>query len=241
MVVGALLLLVTALPAWKEAELDVLFVVPAGSALALLATVLLERSKTRHYGPVMSLVSALAAGATYAMTPHPLIVAAIAMSFGTFAWLAWVYRDWSEDEGHRALVFQGLAWTGLLVTMTGSFQLFHASGLLDAEYVKRRVILTLLWLGAGLWFFVRGSHRDDGSMRNGGLVLTVAGLGKLLLYDTTHLDGALRIAVMGVAGLLTLAAGQLLARSHHESGPRGVAATVPPREATPDLLGTPPG
>jgi hypothetical protein len=96
--------------------------------------------------------------------------------------------------------------------MAAYFQLFHASELGDENFLARRVILTIGWLIPGLALVVKGTRHEDRTFQATGVVLTAAALGKLLMYDTVQLEGVLRIASYGLAGVLTLVAGQLLTR-----------------------------
>jgi hypothetical protein len=41
-------------------------------------------------------------------------------------------------------------------------------------------------------------------MRDSGFLVVAAAVSKLLIYDTTHLDGLLRVGALAVAGVLLL-------------------------------------
>ncbi|MDP1825977.1 MAG: hypothetical protein Q8L48_22120 [Archangium sp.] len=213
-----MLLLVALLLLWKETLVSPLIVLLAFSVLAALGTFHFERREIPRAGPLLSLASLCAAAGGYSLSLDVLALVALAIGTGTFASLAWLHaeRGGGASSAHRLLVFQGFAWSGLLFTMAASFHLFHASGFFDVQfggdrYVARRLVMTLLWLTPGLWFVVHGSKREDGAIAGAGVVLVVAALAKLLLYDTTHLHGPLRIAAFGLSGLLTMLGGRLLA------------------------------
>jgi len=82
------------------------------------------------------------------------------------------------------------------------------------ESVARRLVPTLLWLALGLVLFIAGRARTRAAAHVG-LGLIAVALTKAVTYDTTHLQGGLRVAVLAaVGGLLLFAA-------------RGVRAPLP--------------
>lgn len=212
---GVALLAITALLIWHEVSMDAVYLLLGGSAVTLGLSAWLERRKTPLVGPVLTLGSVVVGAAWYAATREPVVLGALGLGFVTFAGLAWRHRERTRvpaTPAHRAAVFQGLAWSGLALSLATSFHLFHGSALLDEGFHARRVIVTVAWLVSGLGFVVFGHRREDGAMFGAGSVLTVAAMGKLLLYDTTHLDGVLRIAVFAAAGALMFFGGTLLTR-----------------------------
>jgi uncharacterized membrane protein len=209
--VGVTLLALTALLIWKEVSLSAVYLLLAGSAVTTITSFVLERKKREIVGPVLSFTTLVIGSGWYAATREPIVLGAISAVFATFAGLAWLHR--ARGSGlHRTLVFQGAAWSGLILSMASDFHLFHASEIGDENFLARRVILTIGWLIPGLALVVNGTKREDRTFQATGLVLTAAALGKLLMYDTVQLEGVLRIASYGLAGVLTLVAGQLLTR-----------------------------
>jgi uncharacterized membrane protein len=212
---GGVLLAVTALLIWKEAAMEAVMLLLGASAATLVGSIWLERKKTPVIGPLVTLGAAFVGAGWYGATRDPMVLGALGLSFTTFLGLAWHHRDRTRVPStklHRALTFQGVAWSGLALSLASDFHLFHGSELLDEHFLARRVILTVAWLVAGLGFLVLGSKREDGPVQGAGSVLMVASLSKLLLYDTTHLDGVLRIAAFAAAGGLLMLGGNLLTR-----------------------------
>jgi uncharacterized membrane protein len=208
---GVTLLALTAVLIWREVSLSSVYLLLAGSAVTTVTSFILERKKRELVGPVLSFATLIIGSGWYAATREPLVLAALGAVFATFAGLSLMHR--ARGTGvHRGLVFQGAAWSGLITSMAAYFHLFHASELGDENFLARRVILTIGWLIPGLALVVKGTRREDRTFQATGLVLTAAALGKLLVYDTVQLEGVLRIASYGLAGLLTLVAGQLLTR-----------------------------
>jgi len=74
--------------------------------------------------------------------------------------------------------------------------------------VARRLLLTVVWLAAGLALVVRRRP----ALQPGGRVLVAAAYVKALVYDTTHLDGGLRILALLVTGGLLLGGAWALGR-----------------------------
>lgn len=206
---GFTLLGLTALLIWKEVSLSAVYLLLAGSAVTTAASFWLERKQRAVVGPLLSFVTLVIAAGWYGATREPLVLAVLSAVTATFTGLAWLHR--ARGLGlHRWLVFQGAAWSGLVLSMATDFHLFHASELGDENFLARRVILTIGWLIPGLALVVKGTRREDRVFQVTGLVLTAAALGKLLMYDTVQLEGVLRIASYGLAGVFTLLAGQLL-------------------------------
>jgi hypothetical protein len=214
---GLVLLAITAALIWQEVSLDAVYLLLAGSAATTIAGFVLERRKTEAWGPLLSFASLIASAGWYAATREPVALAALGVTCLGFCALAWLHR--ARRAGlHRTLVFQGAVWSAMALSLALDFHLFHASELGDEGFVARRVILTIGWLLPGLGLIVEGGKREDQAFRGAGLVLTVAALGKLLTYDTIQLDGALRIAAYGLAGVLTLVAGTLATRRAPSAG-----------------------
>ena len=70
-------------------------------------------------------------------------------------------------------------------------------------------MLTFTWLLAGVVMVLLGRGKQAPEIRDAGFLLLAASMGKLLIYDTTHLDGFLRIGALVVAGLVLLASAQV--------------------------------
>lgn len=209
--VGTTLLALTGLLIWKEVSLDAVYLLLGASTATMGASFWLERKKREFVGPVLAFFMLVLSTCWYAATREPVTLAAMGLTFASFAGMSWLHRE-RETSLHRLLSLLGAAFSGLALSLAADFHLFHASEIGSEDFVARRVLLTIGWLAPGLVALVRGNKREDRAVMATGVVLTVAALGKLLVYDTVALDGVLRIASYGLAGVLTMVAGQLLVR-----------------------------
>jgi hypothetical protein len=125
--------------------------------------------------------------------------------------LAVALTTWRHvDEKRAAGLVLALVGIGLLASAAIYYQLFTVG--VAENQVARRLILTLLWLSAGLALFVRS--RGRAALQQGGRILVSAAYFKALLYDTTHLDGGLRILALLITGGLLLGGAWALGRVH---------------------------
>jgi uncharacterized membrane protein len=115
-----------------------------------------------------------------------------------------------ERKAHGVLTWYGLAIAGLAASWAFYFNFFTVGFAQDE--IARRMLLTLGWLVAGVVLVLRAHKRGETVVRDAGFLLVATSIGKALLYDTTHLYGGLRVAVLGVAGLLLLGGGWLTSR-----------------------------
>jgi uncharacterized membrane protein len=79
-----------------------------------------------------------------------------------------------------------------------------------AGFTAGHAVVTVSWTVAALVLLARGISRP--ALRITGLVLVVAAVGKLVLFDLVALDGLARVAAFLGAGLVLLAAGTRYAR-----------------------------
>jgi hypothetical protein len=111
----------------------------------------------------------------------------------------------SLHQGEDRLVDR-LTWyafgAALLAASWGLYFHFFTAGF-AADWVARRMIPTVAWLGMGLAFLVVGQGRRAATVHVGLGFVGVA-LAKAAFYDTVQLQGTLRILVLGVVGLLLM-------------------------------------
>jgi len=111
-----------------------------------------------------------------------------------------------------------LSWyafgAALLAATWGVYFHFFTAGF-AADWVARRMIPTVAWLGMGLGFLVLGNRRP--APTHVGLGFIGVALAKAAFYDTSHLQGGLRIAVLGAVGLLLVLGARLVGRSSKEA------------------------
>jgi hypothetical protein len=104
-----------------------------------------------------------------------------------------------RDDASDRLVWYAFGAALLAVTWGLYFHFFTAG--FAHDWVARRMIPTVAWLGLGLAFFIGGKNRLPAAAHVGLGFIAVA-LGKAAFYDTVQLHGPLRIAVLGAVGLL---------------------------------------
>jgi hypothetical protein len=107
-----------------------------------------------------------------------------------------------HDRGDE--LTEHLTWyafgAALLAVTWGLYFHFFTAGF-AADWVARRMIPTVVWLGLGLAFFIGGRNRRAPAAHVG-LGFIALALGKAAFYDTSHLHGSLRIAALAAVGLL---------------------------------------
>jgi hypothetical protein len=114
------------------------------------------------------------------------------------------------DEGDGALTGR-LTWYalgGALLAASWALYFHFFTAGFAAELVGRRLVLTLAWLGMGLAFVVGGRARL--AIRHVGLGFVACAVAKAAFYDTTHLQGPLRIAVLAAVGALLVVGARVL-------------------------------
>ena len=125
--------------------------------------------------------------------------------------------------------------TAPLWVPTGLVGLYGATGLVvtiavavspdRAGFTAGHALVTVSWTVAALALLARGIGRP--ALRVAGLVLVVAAVGKLVLFDLVALDGLARVAAFLGAGLVLLAAGTRYTRMVADAEAAGTSP-VPP-------------
>ena len=211
---GTGLLALAAFFLWRELQVRAEVLLVMAAVAAAVAAFALGRLKVPLLGPVLLLGATGLGGLWYGATREPLLLAGLAVSFLAAVVLAVADRQRPAVESgrarwHRMLSWHGVALSGLVTSFAVYFQIFDASDLSLQGFVARRALLSLGWLlgGVSLVLFGRGRHAPE--VRDAGFLVLAAAVTKLLVYDTTHLDGLLRIGALAVGGgvLLASAAG----------------------------------
>lgn len=203
---GALLCGLATLFLWGQLAIDVEYLLLLG---ALIATALGVSKKPDMGIYVLGAVAAISglwfAGGSYlglvessAFHPLPLLLSLGLSLAGALAVVAVKWR--SADDRRAARLMYALVLIAIVASGALYYQLFTVG--IAEHQVARRMILTLAWLAGGLTLIVRSGGKS--ALRNPGRVLITAAFAKALLYDTTHLDGTLRILALLVTGGLLL-------------------------------------
>ena len=119
---------------------------------------------------------------------------------------------WPTSPLPGRLVWYG-AGAAFLVTSWAFYFHFLTTGI-AADSVARRLVPTIAWLAVGLALFVAARSRGGRAAVEAGGGLVVVALLKAIAYDTTHLGGIPRVAVLGAVGALLLVGGGTLHRAH---------------------------
>jgi hypothetical protein len=215
---GALLCALAVLFTWGQLAIDSEYLL-AVAALFATGLAVWRRPARRPDLGVSALVAIAAvsgawfAGGTYlglvdanAFHPLPLLLGLGASTAGTVAVALTTWR--SSGERRQGRLVYALVALAMMASAATYYQLFTVG--VAEHQVARRLVLTLVWLASGLALFVRS--RGRASLQNGGRILVAAAYAKALFYDTTHLDGGLRIAALLLTGGLLLGGAYALSR-----------------------------
>ena len=156
-------------------------------------------------------------GAWYAMTRADALLPGLLLVFAGSVILC--VKDLGRARSARDELGLSLDWTaltasGLAASWAAYFRLFTVG--FAAGFDARRLVLTLAWLSAGLVVLVTRPARDPAA-RWAGVALVGCAIAKATLYDTTHLDGALRVLVLGVSAALLFGGAFLAGRAQKVS------------------------
>lgn len=216
--VGALLLALAGFFVWQELHLATeVLMVPIAIAAAAIAW-LAARKDFTLVGPLALTAVSVVAGTWYGANKEPLLL--IAMSIGAVAAIAVAIStsmrervETASAKFHRMAAWGGVAVAGLITSFAGYFHIFNASESAGMEdFVARRAILSLTWLLSGTALVLFGRARQATEIRDAGFLVLAASVAKLMLYDTTHLDGGIRIGALAVGGAVLVAASFISSR-----------------------------
>ncbi len=219
-VAGFGLLVLAAVFGWRELEFEGVLIAVVGSGAALLFSFQRLDGAMRWLTPAVLAVAALVSAVAWLAFKLPLLLLGVALPVIGAAWVALrLTRSGSlpslpsttKELPLRLPEF--LTWQTLglgLVALTGGAY-FHLLTL-QVEDLARRLVLTLVWtlLGLAALFFSR--KLSDTAPRDAGFVVLACAIAKVVLYDTTHLFGGLRVGVLFAVGALLLLGARVLKR-----------------------------
>ncbi len=208
---------------WNELELQGVLISVVVSGLVTMISLQKLEGAMRWLTPALLLIAAMVSGAAWLAFKLPLLLLGVALPVIGAVWVAIrmlrEVRQSTLAPGNFAVadlplrVPEFLTWQtlglGLLMLTGGAY--FHLLTL-QVDDLGRRLVLTLVWTLVGLGAVLLGRKLEDTAPRDAGFVVLAAAVAKATLYDTTHLFGGLRIAVLIAVGVLLLAGSQLVKR-----------------------------
>lgn len=211
-ITGTLLCTLAVVFLWRD------LAVPASALGAVMAVVIAGVSMSRVdrrmplVAPVLMLLLVVGVGGWYVAVRDPILLAPLGVCLA--ASLGMVAREprdarTPEDQVRRIAVWYGMVLAALAASWATYFELVTVRFPGDEA---RRLLLTAAWVAAGVVLIICARWRDRPAARDAGFAFLAAGVGKLVLYDTSHLYGLIRIAELAGAGAVLLAAAALTSR-----------------------------
>jgi hypothetical protein len=211
-VLGALLLAIAGFFGWQELHVQTEMLMVLAAATVAAGAWFASGKRVEALGPLMLLATGVIAGSWYGATKEPVLIAGMGIVFAAaLAQAIWTGRLHPKlSKVHRMVSWHTVAATGLFASFAAYFQLFDGNEGHDFHtFLARRAVLTLSWLLSGVAMVLLGRKRLLPEVRDAGFLILAAAVGKLLLYDSTHLDGGLRIGTLVVGGITLVVASQL--------------------------------
>ena len=210
---GAGFLILAGFFLWRDLALPPAAMLIAAAALASAAATLQWPRRWPAVAPAALLAISAWGGLWYVALKSPSLLPALAVTAaGSIAALA--IREsgggWSDSGWARRLTWYAAGAAFLVATWALYFYLFTLG--VASESVVRRLIPTIVWLAVGLALLVAGRTRSAPPAQVGISLMAVA-LTKALFYDTTHMYGPSRVAVLGAVGVLLLSGARMLHRA----------------------------
>jgi hypothetical protein len=199
---------------WRDLALPPAALVLVAAGLSTLATLLRLPRRWPLVAPAAVLATVLAGGGWFLADKDPLLLPALAAAL--VAAIVGLVQLEHHDEWPASPLPGRLAWYGAgaaFLVATWAFYFHFLTTGIAADSVARRLVPTIVWLAVGLGLFVAGGARRGRAPVQVGAGLALVALVKAIAYDTTHLGGPLRVAVLGAVGALLLTGGQTLARA----------------------------
>jgi hypothetical protein len=207
---GGAFLLVAAAFLWRELALRPELVLAPVALVATAASLGFRR--VGAIGGSIALGCCTLVGAVWYLGSTSLwLLPGLVVCFSGMAVLAVMSLRRNAPESERLVAWLVFAITGLVTSGAIYFQFFT---LADTDIV-RRIFITLGWLAAGLVLLFVGRYLKEQSIRLAGLSWIATAVLKGLLYDSSHLNGTLRIAGFFAAGCLLVLSGLLVSRGDH--------------------------
>jgi hypothetical protein len=198
---GAAFLVLALLFLWRDLNLPREHLMLVATVTAGLGAVLGRPRRWPALAPAALLATTVGSGLWYLAAKPAALLPALVVGLAAAA-LA-VLRGFPGPTPAAARA-HALRWYTLGAALLAStWALYFHFLTMGVESVGRRLVPTLVWLALGLVLFVAGRLRASAAAHVG-LGLVLIALTKAIAYDTTHLHGGLRVAVLAAAGALLL-------------------------------------
>jgi hypothetical protein len=158
--------------------------------------------------PAALLAAALAGGGWYVMVTSPALLPGLALTaVGSIAALV-LHKRRASDANLAGALFWYAAGAAFLIASAALYFHFLTLGLAE-ESLARRLIPTIGWLALGLALLIAARSRTS-PPGHVAVVYIAAAVMKALVYDSTHLQGPLRVTVFAAVGALLLTGARLI-------------------------------
>jgi hypothetical protein len=165
--------------------------------------------------PSLLLAGTVGAAVWYLAERTPVVLPALAVALVASV-VAVLRADPDTDFPPASPLVERLRWYGFgaaALAATWAFYFQYLTLGAAADSVARRLLPTLAWLALGLALFVAGRRRARvAPSAEVGAALALVAVVKAACYDSTHLQGPLRVIVLAAAGALLLAGARMLRR-----------------------------
>lgn len=217
---GLGLLALAAVFGWQELELQGVLIAVVASGIATIISAQKLEGAMRWLAPGLLFVTAMVSAMTWLAFKIPLLLLGVVLPVLGAIWVAMRLLRSREPVVPGPMrefplrVPEFLTWQtlgiGLMALSGGAY--FHLMTM-HVDDIARRLVLTLVWTLLGLGAVLLGRKTRDTAPRDAGFVVIAAAVLKATMYDTTHLFGGLRIAVLVAVGALLLIGSQFLKRA----------------------------
>jgi hypothetical protein len=185
-----------------------------GAAALLAAVAALLGRRWPAVGPGALLAVAVVSGAWYTTVKSPILLPALVLT--ALASIVTVVmherRAAAAPPDSAPAIAAQLAWyaAGAAFLVASGALYFHFLTLgVASESLVRRLIPTIAWLAIGLGLLI-AARRPASPPGQVGVAFVAVAVLKALIYDSTHLQGPLRVTVFAAVGALLLAGARLV-------------------------------
>lgn len=196
---GTGMLVLAAAFLWNDLQVQPELIVVAASLIGA-GVALSTKDRVPLLGPGALIVCTTAGGAWFALGRSPLLL--IGLSAAWVASLLGVLHGSREPDSRADRLHNVLLWHGFVlatvVSTSGFYFQFLTLGMPDV--IGRKVVLTLVWLVAGLMLLVAAHRKQQKVVRDAAFAFVALAVAKALFLDSVQLSGLLRVSEFAVAG-----------------------------------------